>query len=202
MRRTAQLTLNDLHNKFGGGRCAILGNGPSLPADLWEVQHRVPSIPSVGVNRSWRVRQSIFHVALDPIHVEELREGLWTTGMFFTKPEHAMKLRHTSCIALNDPAPAAWPLRRHVPQAGPAAVQVALWLGMDEIILCGFDMRDGDGRKFYDHQARSTSFRRARKYMKRLRHWADERDVEMSCASKGSMLVEEEIMLVWKGGGG
>ncbi len=202
MTHPIQPTLDDLRGIFSGDRCAILGNGPSLPEDLRTCLQLDPLILVVGVNRSWHLQSSILHVALDGVHAEELQSGLWSTGTFFTKEDHACSFQRTkqSCVVLSDPAPAAWPLARHIPQAGPAAVQVALWLGMSEIVLCGFDMHDGDGRRFYEQHTPPTSFRSSRRYMRRLKVWTDDRGVEVSCASKRSMLVEESIVPVWTGG--
>lgn len=118
------------------GPCAVLGNGPSLS---W---YENLSIPAIGVNRSWRFRETEYHCALDPQHVDELREGRWTTRMLITTKKTASEdIPVESVVGIdNDDVPAGMMGGRWFYNCGALAVQIACWLGYSPVYLLGFDM--------------------------------------------------------------
>lgn len=134
------MTLSELRGKHWG-RTFILGNGPSL------TDHNLSKVPepTFGVNRSFKVRASTYHVALDHLtfreHGDELRKlpHVFSTDDRFP-PDHAdyvIPLRN-----LGDAIGWSWDMERGVyPRFSTyAAMQIAVWMGFDDIVLLGTDL--------------------------------------------------------------
>lgn len=171
------MNIHDVHNKYKG-KCAILGNGPSLPSSLalWRQDEVV-----IGVNRSWKLHPSFWHVAVDQVHMREFGT-LWDAPMVFLKD-----YQHERAIVLtNNPFPATFPLGRYVNYAGILALQVAIWMGYEEIYLYGYDMIDGEG-KFYPLDGTTNNYARQRKYCKHIA--TQHPDREIYCRNSNSALI-------------
>ena len=130
------------------GRCAILANGPSLPSA--EELGRI-DCPVVGVNRSFLRRASDFHVVVDKMHV-----GAYGHLLHKVTPHAVLRLTRYAARGCVTPMRLAYHRvkaagRPMLPDladdgwvtigAGMAALQVAVWVGFDEIIFCGLDLR-------------------------------------------------------------
>ena len=140
-----------------GESCAVLGNGPSL------ITHDLTRLTCkhIGVNRSWKLIQSTYHVVADIEHLREYFAGQWDTRLLFS-----WRLPHKKFQAMRTPEKdnkVRWADRHHhdwIVQSkrpwsgfsGIAAVELAVWMGFDPIYLIGYDLHDKEG-KFYPTNA-------------------------------------------------
>ncbi len=136
------MTLPALRGKHSG-RTFILGNGPSL------ADHDLSKIPepTFGVNRSFMVNWSTYHVALDHLtfreHDEELRRIAVKSTIFSATNRYPPEADYvTEVTNLGDDIGWSWDMEQGVyPRFSTyMAMQLAVWIGFDDIVLLGTDL--------------------------------------------------------------
>ena len=136
------------HNLHKGERCIILGNGPSLDmVDLERID-----CPTIGLNASWLVHDSTYHCATDEWQFELYAKHRHINGwpnLFTADVDYGEAPTPKSCVRLNvldHEGEAQWSddLTEGVYICTTItwyALQLARWMGFDEIGLIGFDLR-------------------------------------------------------------
>ena len=132
------------------GRTFILGNGPSLgDLDLSKLQE-----PTFGVNRSFKVHTSQYHVASDELTFREHRADLRITPrhVFATDGRFPEEDRHWVVVLKNlgDAIGWSWALGGGGQDLHPqgvyprfstyVAMQLAVYMGFTDIVLLGTDL--------------------------------------------------------------
>jgi len=164
--------INSLHNRHAGEECAVLLNGPSLDFhDLTKID-----CITIGVNRSWMLHASDYHIAIDDSHWKAKGSPLMNpagpmliTGM--DGPAHALKVP-----ILDEKPPELGPLQQFRPPFGWSwdleegaylcgsislfALRVAVYMGFPTIYLLGFDLCAYNGySKFKKHPESYRAYR-------------------------------------------
>ena len=168
------------------GAVAILGNGPTLN----DFQLDKLSIPTIGVNRSYKKVKSKYHCFVTPRILNSVLAGwLRGTGAIFC-PRDAFVLNRP--IATSDPGHSHWgnvgipyvpvdnnwdgPFHYDLTNSvnasfgGILGIITAMWLGYRDLYLIGFD---GDGRHFYDEETHPDVYGQQVVVLKQLRTWLD-----------------------------
>lgn len=132
-------TLGELRG-IESGRCAILANGPSLQT---AAQLQRIDCPVIGINRSYERRESDYHVFIDRTalhsHIDELPLA---TPTIIRRQENFIVGAIQVPIDLKR-LPTKFDLEKgwFVAGATIAAMQLAVHLGFNELILCGLDLK-------------------------------------------------------------
>lgn len=146
--------LKDIHK---GQRCFIIGNGPSLKAEDLEKIHQNGDI-SIGMNRIYEIFQETawrpdYYMAIDRYIIRKFRDQLMHAKVkkYFMISNEINSIFHDSfcrdqLIELNISCPhtACWSdeVDKILPVSGTsvyAAAQLAVYMGINEIILLGVD---------------------------------------------------------------
>jgi hypothetical protein len=167
----------EIKNRYTGGRCAIIANGPSLADhDLLRI-----NCPTIGVNRSWERIASLYHCAVDPPQIEAIKKPL---KYLFTATGRAPlwdKIPGIGCIevpGLNQRASLwkrlfhrrkyelgwSWDLGKGAFYRGTTyfALQVAAYIGFDKVFLIAVDLKPrGGAGHFYPGHSMAPSMLKA-----------------------------------------
>lgn len=201
--------------RWAGQRCVILANGPSLPhtADLARID-----CPIIGINRSYRRHASDIHVVTDKLHVLNYGDQLQ-----YLVPD-ALRLTRYNAPGCLTPRKLNHGRRRDLGKtllpnigvegwikigAGMAALQVAVWLGVTEIIFCGLDLRHPMEHFYYEPQwmldhMRSfgaESLEHQREYLSDVRLELDRRGVVVISTTMDAgedILMKEKFDDIWR----
>lgn len=151
-----------------GEAVAILGNGPGLLS-----VPRTLSMPTIGVNRSYKFKDSAYHCVLDTPFIEQINRGVWVpAGVLFSWCNNLEVTNKDVVWVRMHPKPAHWPIHPKGPlyassYTGPLAIELALWMGFRTIYLCGFNSVDHEGN--FDVKRVSHVYGEQRTYMPELK---------------------------------
>ena len=169
---------HDLHR---GETCVILGNGPSLDlVDLSRID-----CPTIGLNASWMVHDSTYHVATDDwqleLYAKDRDINKWT-NLFTADVDYGDVPTPRDCTrltVLDHGGEAQWSddLTQGVYICTTImwpALQLARYMGFTTIYLIAFDLCAFDGRsKFQAHpKAEAPFFEEIADTQNRLMGWA------------------------------
>jgi len=146
-----------LHNRHAGEECAVLLNGPSLS------DHDLTKIDciTIGVNRSWMLHASDYHIAIDDSHwkiYHRMRSRSMKSGEIKNLitgadgPAYAIRVRDLRergpevgpLQQFKAPFGWSWDLERgaYMHNVAFTALQVAAYMGFRTIYLLAFDLTD------------------------------------------------------------
>jgi hypothetical protein len=135
----SKLKMSKLKDRFAGRPAAVLGGGPSLPADMARLPKR--SLLIAVNHHALRLCRPAYMVYNDePATHPELQKAVQEHRVVLVSPEP------TSDILFDVPVWTGF-------YSSNTAAWFALWLGCDPVLLCGMDLYQGDVKYFhsYDH---------------------------------------------------
>jgi hypothetical protein len=154
----AKMRMSEYQNLLAGQPAAVLGGGPSLPADM---RHLPPGCVLIAVNHhAFHVCRPDFMVYNDePTSSPELQDAVRAARAVRVSPEPTSDVIFdvevwTGFYSSNT---AAW---------------FALWMGCDPVILCGMDCYQGDQKYFHPYSLDVPSFHYPLEH--HLRPWIEE----------------------------
>lgn len=138
------MRLSEMRDRYAGRPAAILGGGPSLPADLAKVP---AGALLIAVNyHAFRLVQADFMVYNDfPESDPRLLEAVQTLQTVRVSADP------TSDVTFDVPVWTGF-------FSSNTAAWFALWLGCDPVILCGMDCYQGERVYFHDYNHDSPAF--------------------------------------------
>jgi hypothetical protein len=159
--------LGNFKGFLSGHGIAILGNGPSILDIVAEHDLSYLQVLSLGVNRSWKLKASAYHIVADLEHLHEYYKDLWDAMYVFTwrdpRNEEFDPVRSNAKDEKLVWCRSDYPEWSVMPKergknclwsnfAGTAAVELAIWLGANPIWLLGYDLHEGEGKFYHEEE--------------------------------------------------
>lgn len=154
---------NDYYAKHRGQPTLIIGNGPSAKQVSSHIDKIKSNFVTIGMNRSWQLIDSQYHIIMFHYeHLEDLANHKYPVKTLWTFKDYSeMWVREVddgNVIFVPSVADPHSPLHKYnsaglisldmsecsyADMTGMFALEVALWMRCDPILLIGFDLHDG-----------------------------------------------------------
>lgn len=158
-----QLKMSSLKDRYAGKAAAVLGGGPSLPADMALLPKKVLLIA---------VNHHAFHLCRPHFMVYN-DEPKTDTGLTKAVREHEAVLISPEPTSDIDFDVEVWTGF----YSSNTAAWFALWLGCDPVILCGMDLYQGEKKYFHAYEHDVPCFHYPLDH--HLRPWVEEGRVKL-----------------------